>query len=76
MKAIVIQHLARKTRTGKTSIVKKIERKKEEIVNAVNDFICERANRKNFIPVVKFEVRVLNYKNQVVNKWEYKPTYR
>jgi hypothetical protein len=76
MKAIVIIHLARKTRMGRSIITEKIERKKENIVNAVNDYIYERTNRKNFIPVVKFEVKILNYKNKVVNQWEYTPTNR
>lgn len=76
MKAIITEHLVRKTRTGKTSVIVKIESKKEEIVNVVNDFIVERAGRQNFIPVEKFEVKVYDYKNRVVNQWEYKPTYR
>lgn len=76
MKAIITEHLVRKTRTGKSSVIVKIESKKEEIVNVVNDFIAERAGRQNFIPVEKFEVKVYDYKNRVVNQWEYKPTYR
>lgn len=76
MKAVITQHLVRKTRFGHSITTWWIEAKKEEIVEKVNSYIYERANRHNFIPVEMFEVKIYNSKKQVVNSWEYKPTLR
>lgn len=76
MKAVITEHLARKTIFGHSYTNWWIEARKEEIVAKVNSYIYERANRHNFIPVVKFEVKIYNSKNQVVNSWEFKPTLR
>lgn len=70
-------HLSRPSWSGRTIIEKKIVARKESIINEVNDFITKRIHRHNFIPVTKFNVKIVNQHNdKVVNEWEYKPTYR
>lgn len=76
MKVIITKHLSRKTRTGKSVLTERIDCKKEEVEAKANAYIFDRVNRQNFIPVVKFEVKVYDYKNRKVNQWEYQPTYR
>ena len=50
--------------------------RKEVIVETVNKFIYERANKENFIKVDNFYVEIFDYKNRIIKQWNYKPTYR
>ncbi len=76
MKAIITQHLTRKSWSNKMILNKTIIGTKNNIVNKVNDYITERISNKNFIPVKCFEVNIYNHYNKKVNNWNYKPTYR
>jgi hypothetical protein len=76
MKAIVYQHLVRKSWSGRSIIPKKFEARKEDITDVVNDYITERVNKHNYIPVHLFEVKIIDYKGRIKDSWEYRPTYR
>lgn len=75
MKAEIKIYLVKPTRTGKTKLTKKIEGKKNEIVNRINEWIYKRVNKENYIKVTLFEVKIYNYKKQTIKKWNYIPTY-
>lgn len=76
MKAVITMTLVRPTRFKRTVIEKKITAKKDYIVGLVNGFVYERANKENFIPVEKFDVKIFNTRGSVVSNWTYEPTYR
>lgn len=76
MKAIVYQFLVRKSRFGRLVVPKKFEAKKEVIKDVVNDYITDRVNKENFIPVHLFAVKIIDYKGRIKESWEYRPTYR
>ena len=58
MKAIIKEELTRKSWSGKTILNKIIIGTKENIVDKVNDYISERINNKNSIPVKCFYVNM------------------
>lgn len=76
MKAIIKQTLVRKTRSGRSVVTEKIIGTSETIVSKVQNYITERINKENFIPVEKFDVEILNFRGKLVDSWSYKPTYR
>lgn len=76
MKAVITMKLVRPTRFNRTIIKKTITAKKDCLTGLVNEFICERVNKENFIPVTEFTVEMFNTRNRCVDKWDYKPTYR
>lgn len=76
MKATIEVHLARPTRKGRTVIAHQLIARKDEIINKVQEYILERAQRTGFIPVKIFKVSIKDYKNRVINTWNYSPTYR
>jgi hypothetical protein len=76
MKAIVYQHLVRPSRFGRLVIPKRFEARKDVIEDAINDYIMNRANRQNWIPVHLFVVKIIDYKGRIKESWEYRPTYR
>lgn len=76
MRAIIREELVRKSWSGRTILVKKVCAKKDNIISKVNDYIIERINRHNFIPVKCFYVEIYTQHGKKVDKWEYKPTYR
>jgi len=75
MEALITYQLERPTRFGRKTLTKRISARKENIVAEVNDFIYERVNKENFIPVSSFNVKIFNYKKKVINEWNYTPTY-
>lgn len=75
MKAVIECKLERPTRLKRTILNKIIVAKKDVIKDEVNKFIYERQHKENFIKVVKFNVRIYNYRGNVVEKWSYTPTY-
>ena len=76
MKAIVTITLVKPTRFGRKVLKETIIARKEVIVETVNKFIYERANKENFIKVDNFYVEIFDYKNRIIKQWSYKPTYR
>lgn len=76
MKAIVTITLVKPTRFDRKVLKETIIARKEVIVETVNKFIDERANKENFIKVDNFYVEILDYKNRIIKQWSYKPTYR
>lgn len=76
MKAIIKQTLVRKTWSGRSVVTEKIIGRQETIISKVQNYITERINKENFIPVEKFNVKILNSRGKLVNSWSYKPTYR
>ena len=56
MKAIIKQTLVRKTCLGHSVVTEKIIGTSESIVSKVQDYITERINKKNFIPVEKLSM--------------------
>ena len=76
MKAVITMKLVRPTRFKRSVIKKIITAKKDYIVGLVNAFIYERANRENFISVKEFSVEVFNTRGRMIERWNYKPTYR
>ena len=76
MKATIKEHLLRPTRKGRTIIVETITDRKDNIINKVQEYILERVQRAGFIPVKIFKVSIKDYKNRVIDTWNYSPTYR
>lgn len=76
MKAIIKQTLVRKTRLGHSVVTEKIIGTSKTIMSKVQDYITERINKENFIPVEKFDVEIVNVRGKLVDSWSYKPTYR
>ena len=76
MYAIIDMTLERPTRFGRSVIRKTINARNNFLKNEINNFIFERQRQENFIKVLKFDVRILNYKRKVVESWSYEPTYR
>lgn len=75
MYATIDMTLERPTRFGRSVIRKTINATKDVLKDEINNFIFERQGRENFIKVLKFDVRILNYKRKVVESWSYSPTY-
>ena len=75
MKAVITMKLVRPTRFNRTIIKQTITAKKDCLTDVVNDFICERVNKDNFIPVSEFTVEIFNYRNRCIDQWNYKPSY-
>lgn len=76
MKAIIKQTLVRKTRSGRLVVTGKIIGTSETIMSKVQNYITERINKENFIPVEKFDVEIVDVRGKLVDSWSYKPTYR
>ena len=76
MYATIDMTLEHPTRFGRSVIRKTINATKGVLKNEINNFIFERQGKENFIKVLKFDVRILNYKRKVVESWSYEPTYR
>ena len=76
MFAIIEMELEHPTRFGHKVIKKTINARKGFLNTEINNFIFERQRIENFIKVVTFNVKVLDYKRRVVDKWSYSPTYR
>lgn len=75
MYAIIEMKLERPTRVGRSVIKKTINAKKTFLRTEINNFIFERQRRENFIRVLTFDVKILDYKRRIVDKWSYSPTY-
>lgn len=67
--------LERPTRFGNKIIRKTINAKKGFIRTEINNFIFERQRKENFINVLTFNVKILDYKRRVIDEWSYSPTY-
>lgn len=76
MYAVISQHLVNKSHSGRTIIPITLRVRKDNVDDAVSEYITERANRHGFIKVEKFNVRVYDYKKRLVKEWNYIPTYR
>ena len=76
MKAFITMTLTRPTRMGNRVVAKKIIAKKDVIVDEVNQFIVDRVNKDNYIPVSIFKVKIYDYKNREIRSWQYIPTQR
>lgn len=76
MLAVITMELEKPTRFGRDIIEHKINAPKGMIKTEVNGFIFDRERRKNLIRVICFDVKILDYKKRVIDKWNYKPTYR
>lgn len=76
MKAVITMTLVRPTRFKRSVIKKTITAKKDNIIGLVNEFILERTNKDNFIPVDRFDVKIFNTRSRMTEQWNYKPTYR
>lgn len=75
MLAVITMELEKPTRFGHTIIEHKINAPKGMIETEVNGFIFDRQRRENFIRVLCFDVKILNYKKKVIKEWQYMPTY-
>lgn len=76
MKAIIKEVLVKPSWSRKTVLTKTIIGRKDNITDKVNDYISERISKENLIKVKCFHVEVYNKYNKVIDRWEYKPTYR
>lgn len=78
MRAVVIMYYMRPTFNGAWVGQKTFLAKEDEIVDIVNEFIYDRANKEGFIPVLKFSVHLYrkSYNERPYKMWEYKPTNR
>lgn len=75
MFAIIEMKLERPTRFGRSVIKKTINAKKTFLRTEINNFIFERQRCEYMIRVLTFDVKILDYKRRIVDKWSYSPTY-
>ncbi len=76
MKAKVFFELVEPNKNGKTTLTVNVNVRKEFIIDMVNYLIYKRVNNINEVKVSNVVVEIYNYKREVVNKWNYKPTIR